>query len=450
MGESRILSIDLGTTKVACMMYCPEYPERTTSDSLEHGAAVNGLPEGYHEQDPEKIIACVETLLSGIPERERAQIRAVALTGQMHSVVLWNETECSNIITWQDRRTSEKGLLETFRASSGRPLADGFAGTTLAFLNAEQKLGTWTACADPADLLALRMTGRWKPVMNSTFADSWGVYDRVAGKWDVRALSTLGIPLDLLPELVPAGMPVGTTANVKGLPDGIPVFPAIGDNQASILGSARNPEEEIFLTIGTGAQFSVVITQEEMDRIRIPDGLEIRPFPDKRFLAVNAPLCGGRGWTWLGKTVNGFLSELGYPSIPEKELLNRLDRMACATDSSGGLRVYPDFSGIRGKNGALGKIEGITLDNLTLPNLAHALIEGIAANLTDPFPAELLKTRKRIVGSGNGVRYCESVRKEIERRTSLPLDMPDIREEAALGAAKYITEQWNRRERNEL
>jgi len=275
--------------------------------------------------------------------------------------------------------------------------------------------------------------------MDPTFAASWGIYDIERGRWNEKALDSLKIPRDLLPEMIPSGSVIGKTKGVRGLQDGVDVFCAIGDNQASVIGTSKEVERELFLTLGTGAQFSAVLSKEERERYVFPPGLEIRPFTEGRFLVVNAPLCGGRAWAWLGDMVNSFLEALGIARIPEKELLDRLDDLAVHVSGNSGLVVHPDFSGVRGRSDIFGSISGITLENMTLQNLAGALGSGIIANLIKPFPPELLKSRIRIAGSGNCVRHCRAIRMEIEKQTARPLELREIREEAATGAAIMVS-----------
>ncbi len=73
-------------------------------------------------------------LLAELPSQKLTQVKAIGLTGQMHSVVLWNDSAFSPIVTWQDKRASVAGHLEEFRSLSGHLLSDGFGAVTLAEL----------------------------------------------------------------------------------------------------------------------------------------------------------------------------------------------------------------------------------------------------------------------------------------------------------------------------
>lgn len=60
------------------------------------------------------------------------------------------------------------------------------------------------------------------------------------------------------------------------------------------------------------------------------------------------------------------------------------------------------------------------------------------------FPPELYQSRKRVVGSGNCVRFCRSIQREIELQFQLLLEIRSIREEAAVGAAKLAVQSASR------
>ncbi len=422
------LGIDFGTTKNAVIFYDGERPENSIALSASHYA---GFTDGTARQDFLKSAACVRDLIMQLPEEKRNRISAIGLTGQMHSVVLWNNDTCSPVTTWQDKTASATGKLELYRAKSGCHLCDGFGAVTLAMMAEENQLSGWTACGTPADRFAALLCGKNDCAMDPTFAASWGIFDLQNGTWNRNAAGQLGIPFELLPRIVPSGSCIGRTKGFVGLPDDIPVMAAFGDNQASIYGTSCDLQEELFMTLGTGAQLSYLLRDDE----ELPSGVEARPFLNGSILAVHAPLCGGRAWAWLAKSVNQMLSALGLTEIPEKELMDRLDQMAL-NGNSNGLTVQPHFLGERSDPTLRGTISGIDLENFTLPALATALGNGIIHTLAAGIPEECRKRRKTIVGSGNGLRLCQSLRSAAEQILQLPVVFREVKEEAATGAAK--------------
>src|SRR5205823_397680 len=96
------------------------------------------------------------------------------------------------------------------------------------------------------------------PVTEASCAASAGVFDLAAGDWSGALLASLDLPRELFPPVRPAGTRCGgLTANLAlftGLPEGLPVFVGIGDNQASFLGSVAGRERSVLVNVGTGGQ----------------------------------------------------------------------------------------------------------------------------------------------------------------------------------------------------
>ena len=429
------LGIDLGTTKVAAVLLREDHTTSAVA-SMAHEAALSAEPGGA-EQNVEKIFDCVAALLARLPAAELQNLSAIGVTGQMHSVLLGGPQGITPLITWQDHRCGEERL-RRFHQRSGLSLREGFGGATLARLAEAGKLDDCTFAAPLADYLVARLTGSSRILSDPTHAASWGLYDAAAGEWNFAAAEALGIPRTLLPELRPCGSAAGNVspeaAGRFGLKAGTPVIVAIGDNQASILSSGENPEEKLHLTLGTGAQLSLVTDNPPE---QCSERIEARPFPGGRTLLVAAPLCGGAAFAWLADTVNTFRKELGEPELPRGELLDRLDALALAELRRGEpeLTVTPNFLGERWNPALRGEVSGLTLTNATPGSLGAALALGIVRNLKAGFAPELIAGKREVIGSGNAVRLLKSIQWAIRHEFGLPLRLPDTREEAATGVA---------------
>src|SRR5262249_10305933 len=141
------------------------------------------------------------------------------------------------------------------------------------------------------------LTGR-APVTDPTCAASAGVFDVGAGTWDAAMIEALGLPRALFSEVRQSGDFLGgltaEAAARTGLPEGLPVFVGIGDNQASFLGSVAQREDTMLVNVGTGGQVTAFT-----DTFRYDPRLETRPFPRGGFLVVAAGLCGGGSYAVL-------------------------------------------------------------------------------------------------------------------------------------------------------
>ena len=120
-------------------------------------------------------------------------------------------------------------------------------------------------------------------------------------QWQNDAFEQAGLSSALLPHIQDSGSIAGTTTRAAaarfGLPAGVAVATAIGDNQASILASTRGykPDDVLALTLGTGGQLSAVMPADFTPKSIRGKTFEYRPFPSRRFAAVAALLAGKAG-----------------------------------------------------------------------------------------------------------------------------------------------------------
>lgn len=416
-----LLGIDLGTTKDACVILAPEDRTLLACESMPHEAAV---AEGV--QDVGRHLEVVRLLLGKLPEDLRRAVGAIGVTGQMHGVVAWSEKGVAPLYTWQSK-TPDLALFQAVSPS----LNHGFGVATLAQMAKNGELGRYRHAATIHDFLVWQLTGRPEdPVMDFTDAASWGAYDLRENRFEKDVLQKLGIPEEIMPRLVPPGSSAGSSVAGWGVPANIPVMAAIGDNQSSVCATAENPEDEIYLTLGTGAQLSVVLD-------RLTGKSECRPFPGDRFLAVAAPLCGGAAWAWLQKHVRSWL-EVFPPAHPldDAALYDRIDELACSAMDDEDLPILrPHFLGERGRPELRGSLENLTLENFTPAKLAASLALGIVENLRSSLPEELMRGRQRLVVSGNAVRRTRALQKACVKCFEIEPAVAGIREEAACGAA---------------
>jgi sedoheptulokinase len=436
---SYYLGIDIGTSKIAAVIMDAATGVVADCVSVKTEADRHSVPDGFAEQDAGKIMQKLSEAVMSLASGLRRQIAGIGVTGQMHGVVLWNEHAISPLYTWQDKRASVTGQLEHFRAQSGHSgLQDGYGAVTLAWLAERNMLAEWRRAATIHDYATAMFCGLERPVADASDAASWGLFDIYSRQWNQLAINNLRIPERFFPIPVncgaSAGKLVSSIAVELGLPNGIPVMAATGDNQASILATSDNPDKELYLTIGTGAQLSAAVSMDELDSICIPPTAEVRPYFDNRFLVVAATLSGGQSLLWLPDVVNAWLNSLEIPEIPPHELFKRLDDMSIKS-ASAGLSFMPNFSGERHNHNLAGSIGGIKENNFALSNVFNSLAEGVLRNLISMMPEQIIRAKEIVVANGNAVRNLATVRNKIPEVFGLPLKVSDAREEAACGAA---------------
>ena len=435
------LGIDIGTTKVAAVAADSEGRICGVA-SRPHGAD-RPAPPGYAEQDARALLETTWAVVRELPADLRRRASSVGVTGQMHGVALLDGSgqTVSPLVTWQDGRCLEAGFLDGLASRTGHALSTGFGGATLAWLVHHGALPPRAVAAGTIhDVAAARLCGQVRPVTDPTDAASWGLFDLRTLAWDGEAAAAAGIPLGLLPQVLPCGSRAGEIAAAMagplGLAAGIPVTVAIGDNQASLLATLREPQEELAVTLGTGGQVSAVLAAgAAIDWKASAPAFEYRPYPGGRYAVVAASLCGGAAWAWLADAVERWTKDLGVACPPRERLFDLLNDLGLAAPD--GLAVRPHFLGERHQPLLRGSIEGIDLANFDLGRLARGLAQGILGNLRNMLPPWALAGRTRLVGSGNALRRSPLLQRTAAEVFGLPLALTEGREEAALGAALH-------------
>ncbi len=464
----KCIGLDLGTTKISAVAIDTEPPPGRLLHvaSREHRAGLPADRPWENLQDPERILAAAGEVLGEL--RAAAQPAApdgLCITGQMHGVLYADAggRAVSPLMTWLDGRAgqphpSEGTWAEALSAAAGRRIAAGYGAATH-FYNRRHGLvppeAAWLCSI--MDYVTWRLTaaspGRARgPVTDATIAASVGLADPSTGRPDSRAVEAAELGAVRPAELREAGSRVGSTVAGHGLAPGIPVLAPLGDNQAGFLGAVRDVEGMVQLNVGTGGQVSAWLPDGSA-AARIGAGvaggaegsagwpgagLEVRPFPGGGVLLVGAVLCGGRAYALLEDFFRQVLEAFGGQA--QGALYDRMNALAAETadPAEEGLRVDTRFNGTRRDPRIRGAIEGISLRNLTPPALVRGVLAGIAGELHG-FYEELVGLRgapaRGLAASGNGLRLNPALRGEVARRFGMPLQMPRLREEAALGAA---------------
>jgi sedoheptulokinase len=450
----RCVGLDLGTTKISGVAIDTDPPPGRVLRvvSREHGAGLPGERPWEDLQDPERILSAAREALAELCSAGGGAARpeGLCVTGQMHGV-LYADAEgraLSPLMTWLDNRAGQPHpsggtWAEALSAAVGRGIAAGYGAATH-YYNRHHGLvppqAAWLCTL--MDFVTLRLTAGpdgvpRRPVTDATIAASVGLVEPLSGRPDPRALEEAGLERLLPSETVEAGSRVGSTAGGQGIPSGVPVFAPLGDNQAGFLGAVRDVGGMALLNVGTGGQLSAWLPSLPAGSAG-SGGLEARPFPGGGLLLVGATLCAGKAYALLEGFFRSVLEAFGAGS--QGRLYGRMNELASSPvdPAEEDLRVDTRFNGTRGDPRARGAIQGLTLRNLTPAALARGFLAGVAEELHGHYEA-LARLRelpvRGLAASGNGLRLNPALRGEVERRFALPLRLPRLREEAALGAA---------------
>ena len=430
----RAIGIDIGTTTLCGVVLDTEKRQVLKAVTIRNGAEVDGDFPWNRCQDPEVIIAKSIDLLDGLLA-DYAGIKAIGVTGQMHGIVYCDRDgkAVSKLYTWQDEsgnqmRPDGEKWAEYLTKVSGYPLASGYGFVTHA-CNRDRGVVPESAAklCTIHDYLVMQLTGRSEPLCHATDSASFGCYDLQNQCFDLEALARIGVEESIIPETTDDRICAG---NYRG----IPVYTAIGDNQASFLGAVREVNSAVLVNIGTGSQVSVMA-----ERPVKAGHAETRPFLKGSYLVVGASLCGGRAYAALEQFFRSFAQCLGV-NESQYDLLGRLSATAMNVPREERLKVSTLFCGTRADSQIRGSISNISLDNLTPAHLAAGFLEGTVDELYGFYKeAEPLLGHKptMVVGSGNGLRKNCVWQKITEDIFGMNLEMSDIPEEAASGAAIF-------------
>ncbi|MEG3849174.1 xylulokinase [Microcoleus sp. herbarium19] len=269
-----LLGIDLGTGSAKALLLETDGTAIGEASSL---YPVNAPHPGWAESNPEEWWLAVGEAVRKAVGNHANQVQAIALSGQMHGVVLASKSgqPLRPAILWADTRSSTAlsayhSIDATILQRLGNPIAAGMAGPTLLWLREHEAAVCTEArwALQPKDWLRLRMTG--EVATEPSDASGTLLYDVVSDNWAADAISALNLRCDWLPKIIPssaiAGYLTTDASEHLGLKAGLPVIAGAADTAAAALGNGLLEPGLVQLTIGTGAQIITPRSQPIIDR----------------------------------------------------------------------------------------------------------------------------------------------------------------------------------------
>ena len=429
----RFIGLDIGTTTISAVAIDGENGKILKAITVDNDSAINSENKARRMQDPLKIKEKVFMLRDALV-KEFAPITAIGVTGQMHGILYLDKygVPVSPLYTWQDASGSlpyEGGTYASVLSEkSGYALASGY-GLVTDFVNRDQgdvPENAVTLCT-VHDYISMSLAGKKAPLVHTSDAASLGCFSLKDGCFDKAATDALKIDYGFLPKTTADTAICGNDCN------GIPVAVAIGDNQASVLGSIKG-DDCLLINIGTGSQVSLITKSPQP----FSDG-EVRPLTNDSYMLVGAPLCGGRSFALL----HSFFKECAKLFGGDADnIYPVMDALALEDPDNHSLKVDTRFCGTRKDPSVTGGISGITDTNFTPAELTRGFLYGMADELYTLYSSMLAVTdapAKSIAGSGNAIRKSPVLRAYLEEMFGLPLNIPAHREEAAFGAALFAS-----------
>ena len=425
---STLIGLDIGTTSISAVAVDASTGALLRAVTVPNDSVLPS-PDGISRlQDPARIAETVLSLKESLV-LAFSPVAAIGVTGQMHGILYLDRVgrAASPLYTWQDSRGNLPYGGSTYATHlserTGYPLASGF-GLVTHFINCEQGLVPAEAATfcTIQDYIAMLLTHRETPLLHASNGASFGCYDLTSQAFGLSAMEKAGLDGGLLPA-------VTAETAVIGQDGSIPVAAAIGDNQASVLGSLRE-DGDLLVNIGTGSQVSAVVSAP----VPFPAGA-VRPYVDGRFLLAGSPLCGGRAYALLHRFFARCAERFGGDG---RDVYDVMNSMAAEQADAHTLIVDPRFCGTRADPALRGTVSNISEDNFTPEQLTRGVLWGMADELYKLYKQMPLSSPTAgLVGSGNAVRKNPVLRQYLEEQFGLKLKLPVHREEAACGAAVF-------------
>lgn len=425
------IGIDIGTTSVSGVVLDLEKNEIVYTTNIKNNSWVNSENDWERIQDVKVIINIIDNLLDYIITKY-PRTKGIGITGQMHGILYLNNNGdiLSPLYTWQDGRgkllfDDNISYLDKVRIDTGYNIYSGY-GLLTHFYNIKNNLVPKETryLTTISDYIAMRLSNNKKPVSDCSNAHGIGFFNLKKLEYDYASLNNIGIKKEMIPEVIQSGARIGFFR------ERFPIICAIGDNQASILGSNNNIIDSININIGTGAQISIF-----SDKFIDTKEIELRPYLRNGYLIVGAALCGGSALTLLErffkKTIKFFTG-----SEPEK-VYDYMEKVGFDFDENS-LKVNTRFEGTRENNSLRGSIENISINNFSPEEMIVGFQMGIVIELYNFYKIMenyIDYNPKQIIGAGNGLRKNKLLQMIIENIFKLQVKMASYIEESAVGAA---------------
>ncbi len=366
----------------------------------------------WSEQDPYEWWGAVSASIRSVLEKAGISgegIAAVGLTGQMHGLVLLDES--GNVlrpaILWNDQRTQSQcdeihqiiGR-EKFIQITGNVALTGFTAPKILWVkeNQPEVYAKAKHVLLPKDYIRYKLTGEY--AMDKADGAGTVLFDLKLRNWSEEVLSALEIPRGWMPKTFEGteftGHVTAEAAALTGLKIGTPVAAGGGDQAAGAVGVGAVEPGIVGLTVGT----SGVVFATTPSALIEPEG-RLHAFCHAvpgmwHFMGVMLSAAGSLQWYRDTLASNMSFDDL----LKEAESI---------PDGSEGLQFLPYLSGERTPHPdplARGAFIGLTLRH-SRAHMTRAVLEGVSFGLKDSFTLIQnagLNTITQVRASGGGTK----------------------------------------------
>lgn len=284
---------------------------------------------------------------------------------------------------------------------TGMPLRAGLPSSNLLYLqrigcldNAHPQLHFYTL----GDYILRAVSGK-EPICHPTNAAATGLYDLRSHTWNHRLIKAAGGAGIRFPQIGEKQI----TFFLGSLK--VNALPAIGDQQAALLGAGLTDERTISFNLGTGAQVSKMVSE-----VAFSDQYQIRPYFGEAYLKTIPYLPSGRALNVYIRFLRDILCRF-QADVPEEDIWRVLLEAEQQAEETG---LFCDLSFY--ENAATdfrqGSISHIEEYSLTLGNLMRAVFCQMGENFIQAadIVEEDISMIDRVIFSGGVARKIARVR----------------------------------------
>jgi len=376
------LGIDLGTSEVKALLVDDA---QTVVASHSVKLAISRPAPQHSEQHPDDWARSLDETMAALKAAAPAalaQVRAIAISGQMHGAVLLDAQRrvLRPAILWNDTRShAECAELEAAvpqsRTIGGNLMMPGFTAPKLAWLRKHEpdvhaRVATVML---PKDYLVLHLTGVVSTEMSDAAGTLW--LDVARRDWSDALLAATGMGRAQMPPLHEGSQPVGTLREALrtrwGLDHAAVVAAGAADNAASGVGVGAIDAGQGFVSLGSSGVIFVA-----NDRFAPNPEQAVHAFCHalpQRWLQMTVTLSAATSLSWLTHNMLGRTSEAEVAQMAEGA---DIDRAPIFLPYLNGERTPHNDAA------AQGMFFGLTA-RTDAAALAYAVLEGVAFSLAD-------------------------------------------------------------------
>lgn len=297
----------------------------------------------------------------------------LCISNEMHGFVL--ETKKGALITdyvsWQidlgDQLLRSNDEIRSIVRNTGMPIRGGLPSCNLSWIIHNVLLNGEVCFYTLGDYLIHSLTGK-QPLIHHSNAAATGLFDLMSASWNKELIHYIGADSIILPTV--SNEKIECEIEEKKLI----IVPAIGDQQAALLGAGFFNMDTLSFNMGTGAQVSRL-----SDEIVFSTEWQVRPYFHNKYLITVPHIPSGRAINVYFRCIKSILDRYGV-SISDPAVWEGISA-AIKDGKKTSIKMDLGFFENAINESITGSVTGIEEDSLTMENLFYAIMNQMANNM---------------------------------------------------------------------